>query len=82
MNPVSIYDMATKILDFLEIVHNAGYAHNDIALDTVVLGQGQIIDLRNQKKKTSSCFAGVTLHVIDFSYMTPYIDFKTGKPLK
>ena len=47
MNPVSIYDMATKILDFLEITHNAGYAHNDIALDTVVLGQGQIIDLRN-----------------------------------
>lgn len=39
-NLVSIYEMAIKLLDFLEIAHTAGYVHNDIGHDTVNLGQG------------------------------------------
>ena len=74
--------MASKLLEFLEIAHAAGYVHNDIALDTIYLGFGQRIDLEQIKLKTSQCFTGSSLHFLDFSYMTPYIDFKTGKPLK
>ena len=82
MSLISIYDMGTKLMDFLEICHNAGYAHNDIAMDTIVLGQDQLVDLKKAKKSSGSCFRGSSLHVLDFSYMTPFIDFKTGKPLK
>lgn len=40
------------------------------------------MDFKQIRFSKSSCFSGLTLHVMDFSYMTPYIDFKTGKQLK
>ena len=39
----------TNIIDQLEIIHGAGYIHNDIKPDNVVLekrGAGNIIDLK------------------------------------
>ncbi len=38
MNMVSVYDMAIKLLNLLEITHDAGYVNNDICLDTIVTG--------------------------------------------
>ena len=37
--------MAIKMLDFLEIAHTAGYAHNDIMFETMMLGQDQVLNL-------------------------------------
>ena len=78
MNMVSIYSMAIKLLNLLEIAHDAGYVHNDIALDTIVTGQGQHMDLLAIQERLSNCFQDVDLYFNDLSYMTPYIDFKTG----
>ena len=66
----------------MEVAHNAGYVLNDFGLDTVVLGRGQILDINKMKSKNDSYLSGATLHIIDFTYMTPYIDFKTGNFLK
>ena len=40
---MSIYMIGLKVLDILEVVHRAGYVHNDISLDKVLLAQGQLI---------------------------------------
>ena len=79
---MTIYDMAIKLINFMEVAHNAGYVLNDFGLDTVVLGRGQILDINKMKSKNDSYLSGATLHIIDFTYMTPYIDFKTGNFLK
>ena len=70
--------MVARLIDFFEIVHHAGYVYNDLALENIVIGYGQNIEILRLKNKTSNFLAGTTLHMIDFSYMTPYIDFKTG----
>ena len=38
MNIVSVYDMAIKLLNLLQITHDAGYVNNDIELDTIMTG--------------------------------------------
>ena len=38
LNMISICDIGLKVLDLLEIVHGAGYTHNDISLDKITLG--------------------------------------------
>ena len=43
INLMSIYMIGLKVLDILEVVHRAGYVHNDISLDKVLLAQGQLI---------------------------------------
>ena len=35
---LTVYTLGAKILDFLEIIHEAGYVHNNIYLDKVLLG--------------------------------------------
>ena len=41
LSPLNIYDFGLKLLDFLEMVHSAGYAYNDLTLDKIHLGQKQ-----------------------------------------
>ena len=43
INLMSIYMIGLKVLDILVVVHRAGYVHNDISLDKVLLAQGQLI---------------------------------------
>ena len=38
MNLLSIYQLGFKILEILEVIHRAGYIHNDISLDKINLG--------------------------------------------
>lgn len=78
MNLITAYNMVARLIDFFEIVHHAGYVYNDLALENIVIGYGQNIEILRLKNKTSNFLSGTTLHMIDFSYMTPYIDFKTG----
>ena len=77
----TIYKLAMQILDLLEIVHTAGYVHNDISLKRLMLGYGEKIVY---EKKCSECrsFKQKSLHLDDFSFATPYLDLTTGKHLK
>ena len=43
MNLVSIYSLGCKLLDQLEVFHDAGYIFNDLSLDKIMLGIGQNI---------------------------------------
>ena len=41
LNLISVYDIGCKVLDIIEIVHHAGYVHNDISLEKISLGLKQ-----------------------------------------
>lgn len=77
---MSVYSLGLKVLDILEVVHRAGYIHNDIQLEKIVLAENQIIS-KNDLKNVNA-FDRKSLHIINFSFMTPYIDFKTKKHMK
>lgn len=80
MNQLSVYVLGCKLLDILENIHKAGYVHNDLSLDKIVHGLNQ--KLRTKDDQVTNCFEDVSLHITDFTYARPYIDFKTGKHLK
>ena len=68
---VSIYDLASKLLDLLEVIHRAGYVYNDISLSRVMLPIHEVIKVPEPTDvKTQSVFEGNTLHIIDFNYVT------------
>ena len=80
---LSIYSLGIKLIDMLEIMHKAGYIHNDISLDKLHLTEGDSIKFKRKKGEyIQDYFENKTLHQYDFKYATPYIDFKTGKHLK
>ena len=80
---LTVYTLGTKLLDFLEIIHGAGYVHNNIYLDKVLLGSNQRIEYKkNVSIDYENQLEGKSLHIIDFTSLTPYIDHKTGKHLK
>lgn len=83
-NEISVYDFGIKVLDMIEIIHGAGYVHNDISLDKIHLGTNQKFNLirRRRYEVFESMFDDKSLHIIDFTFMTPYINFETGKHLK
>ena len=80
INLQSIYMMGLKILDIIEVVHRAGYVHNDISLDKILLAQGQTLQINDPEK--DNFFDEKCLHIDNIAYMTPYIDFKSKKHLK
>ena len=61
----------------IEVIHHAGYIHNDICLEKIDLGKNQRIEFRETKCNTENIFDDLTLHFSDFSYFTPYINFET-----
>ena len=61
----------------LEVIHNAGYIHNDISLRKIYLGSIQTLDFSDQKLSDENIFEEVILHLSDFSYLTPYKNFVT-----
>ena len=81
MNLLSIYKLGCKLLDVLEVIHNAGYVHNDLSLERIVLGHDQKLK-PNIAFDTDDCFENVDLHLVDFTFMTPYVDERTGEHLK
>lgn len=81
MNLLSIYKLGSKLLDILEVIHGAGYVHNDLSLQRIVPGPDQKLK-PNNKQANHDWFSGVDLHLNDFSLMTPYMDFDSGNHLK
>lgn len=79
---VSIYELGSKLIDILELFHSAGYVHNDISLDKIVLGANQMVSRTPSQDETENTLEDKTVHIVDFQYMTPYIDFETKKHLK
>lgn len=83
-----MYKIGCKILDVIEIIHKAGYVHNDICLEKIVIGKnqklefGQMEDENDEESRSDTIFDGINLHIADFSFMTPYIDLETKKHLK
>jgi len=80
---VSLYEFGSRLLDILEIIHRAGYVHNDLSLEKIVIGPNQFIPSALAKMdQTENLFDEKSVHIVDFEYMTPYIDFKTKNHLK
>lgn len=69
------------MLDILEIVHQAGYVFNDISMEKILLGPNQTMSLDNGSI-IQDYFEDKTLHLVDFSFLTPYKCFVTSKHLK
>ena len=40
LNLTSIYELGIKLLDMLQIVHDAGYVHNDLSLSSIAVSIG------------------------------------------
>ena len=74
----SIYTLGLKVLELLETIHDSGYVHNDLSLDKIAVGLNQ----RVIPDKSKDCFENKSLHIIDYTYMTPFIDLKTRKHLR
>ena len=66
----------------MEIIHEAGYIHNDLSMDSIAFGSNQILDLKSKETSYKNIFEDKTVHLLDFSYMTPYVDLKKKKYLK
>ena len=82
LSPISIYDLGLKLLDFFESLHRSGYVLNDLTLDKVRMDFKKKLHGCKLKQLFESGFDGKTLHITDFTYSTPFIDFKSGKWLK
>lgn len=39
LNLLSIYELGLRLIDLLEMFHNAGLIHNDLSLEKIILGQ-------------------------------------------
>lgn len=81
LNPLSILNLGRKLLALLERIHRAGYIHNDLSLDKIVLAYDQKVAPLPEDSK-DDLFAGVELHIVDFTFMTAYVDFRNGRHLK
>ena len=66
----------------IEVIHNAGYIHNDICFEKIDLGYDQKLVFKGTKCINENIFDDLTLHFSDFSYFTPYIDLETQSHLK
>jgi len=81
MNLVSIYSLGSTLIDQLEIIHNAGYIHNDLSLEKMFLGYKQkIVD--DACDLTTNCFKSVPINMQAWTYYTEYTNRKTGQHLK
>lgn len=77
LNLKNVYTIGLKLLDVLEIVHEAGYIYNDLNLDNISFGA----DIKPILHKTKDYFEDYQLNLWDFSAATPYRDFKTKQHL-
>ena len=65
------------MINVLEVVHRSGYVYNNLTLDSIMFDYG--VNPKNFKGPAD--FETQQLNLIDFTYATPYIDFKTRKHL-
>lgn len=70
------------MLKIIEQIHKAGYVHNDLSLDNIVFGFDDSIKFLKADDYTTNFFRDKTLHLVDYTYMTPYEDLKSRKHLK
>lgn len=69
------------MLNLLETIHGAGYIYNDLKLENILVGPNDNLPsfaLNNKNHPGRSVFKKASIHIIDFGFCTPYIDFKTG----
>ena len=76
-----MYVLGQKLLELIEIIHRAGYIHNNISLDSIALGVGQKIMIE-KKDTTANYLVNTHLCIIDYSYLTPFIDRSSGIHLR
>lgn len=79
---VRIYKLSLKLLELLEIVHEAGYVHNDLHLGKVVFSNKDSDQHHGRSTKLSDFAIDNPIHLMNYRFATPYIDFSTGKHLK
>ena len=75
-------DLGYKLLGVLEVIHGAGFVHNDISIDKLAVGTGQRIRLQNEVQTNDNLFDQVSINICDFSYISPYLCPQTKKHLK
>lgn len=82
LNNFSIYVLGCKVLDALEIIHNAGYVYNDLSLDKILVGHNQTVTCDQTNNNTANSFERITFHLVDFSHLSKYTNRSTGGHLK
>ena len=75
---MSIYSLGLRLLDMFEVIHSAGYVLNELSMSKILLGPNQPIEI-DKKDLIKNCFDGKSLHFVDLSYATPYVNHSTGK---
>ena len=81
---MSIYNLGSKILTLLEILHDSGYVHNDISLTKLVLCPGQTLNYDPYHPTASpdnNIMQGKDVQFLNYTYATPYVDFGSGSHL-
>jgi serine/threonine protein kinase len=76
LHPEDVYELAIRMIDLIEAVHNMGYIYNNLRPDNLVL------EPNCKLTKEPGCFKNKSLNLVDLGKVTPYKDFKTGKHLK
>lgn len=70
-----VLKIGRALLDQLRMIHEAGYVHNDLKLDNVVLPNApHVEDLQDLNK-----IAPLKLLIIDYGFATSYVDRMTGQ---
>ena len=69
----SIVHLGIKVLEMLEVVHEAGYIYGDLKLDNILIGEGEDLP-ENGTTPTQNVFENVQLNLIDFGFASKYLD--------
>ena len=72
-----VYIFGSKLLDMLEIIHEAGYVYNNLRFENIHFGLSQY----PRFYENNDNFDELTFHIQEFTTATPYKDFSTGKHL-
>ena len=71
MSKMSVYNLGIELLNIMEQIHNSGYVYNDLKLDNLLIGYN---DQLPSKYIEGNCFEYVSINIVDFGFVTKYID--------
>lgn len=74
----SIYSLGIALLNILEQIHDSGYIYNDLKLDNLLIGYN---DQLPSEYCAGNCFEYVNISIVDFGFVTRYIDEANQKHL-
>ena len=79
MNQKSIYGLGIHVVNILQQIHMAGYVHNDLKFDNLLLDYNCNTNCNTKalSDKIENIFFDNSVSIIDFGFVTKYLDLKT-----